>query len=298
MNHSFNVEIATRYGFETAVLLENFYFWVKKNEANKKNIHDGRAYTYNTAEALGKLFPYIKPRKIAQVLRDMEAEGLLISGQFNKYDRTKSYTLSDLALSFFEPSNIQKIDNETYKKLTMKHTETCGCLNSDINTDNKQTDINTNSFPEASPLEEKEKPKVKKTKAQSKVEAMDSYLNQIPNEFYRFYYESVELLYRTLRDRDPSFVRGTATLVQWRYELAKYSEKTGRTAEEIYNTMKFAMGDQFWSSIIFNAKQFLSHYEKLIQRMKSNCNRTNDNQKRVNLDDKIDLSYKLNVVGF
>lgn len=146
MNHSFNVEIAEKYGMEKAVLLENFYFWIKKNKANNKNLHEGRYYTYNTAEAFAELFPYIKERRIAQLLREMENEdNLLLSGQFFNYDRTKSYTLTDFALSFFEPSNIQNFDNGTYGNLTKEGTETGDCLNTDIKPDVKTTDINTNN---------------------------------------------------------------------------------------------------------------------------------------------------------
>ena len=145
MNHSFNVEIAQKYGIEKAVLLENFYFWIKKNKANKRNLHEGKVYTYNTAEAFAELFPYIKERKIAQILREMENEdGLLISGQFHNYDRTKSYTLTDLALSFFEPSNIQKLDNGKSENCIMESQENVSCLNTDINADvnsNIKTDI-------------------------------------------------------------------------------------------------------------------------------------------------------------
>lgn len=138
MNHSFSVEIAERYGIEKAVILENFYFWIRKNKANKKNIHDGRCYTYNTAEAFAELFPYIKERRIAQLLREMETEdNLLLSGQFFSYDRTKSYTLTDFALSFFEPSNIQNFDNGTSKKRIIENQENGCCLNTDINTDKK-----------------------------------------------------------------------------------------------------------------------------------------------------------------
>lgn len=140
MNHSFNIEIAKKYGIEKAVLLENFYFWIKKNKANKRNMHEGKVYTYNTAEAFAELFPYIKERKIAQILREMENEdGLLISGQFHNYDRTKSYTLTDFAMSFFEPSNIQKFDNGKSESCTMENQKNVSCLNTDIN-----TDINSN----------------------------------------------------------------------------------------------------------------------------------------------------------
>jgi hypothetical protein len=143
MNHSFNVEIAKKYGIEKAVLLENFYFWIKKNKANKRNMHEGKVYTYNTAEAFAELFPYIKERKIAQILREMENEdGLLISGQFHNYDRTKSYTLTDYAMSFFEPSNIQNFDNGKSKNCTMENQKNVSCLNTDINSD-VNSNINT-----------------------------------------------------------------------------------------------------------------------------------------------------------
>lgn len=146
MNHSFNVEIAEKYGIEKAVLLENFYFWIKKNKANNKNLYEGRYYTYNTAEAFAELFPYIKERRIAQLLREMENEdNLLLSGQFFNYDRTKSYTLTDFALSFFEPSNIQNFDNGTYGNLTKEDTETGDCLNTDIKPDVKTTDTHTDN---------------------------------------------------------------------------------------------------------------------------------------------------------
>lgn len=145
MNHSFNVEIAKKFRIEKAVILEHFYFWIKKNKANKKNLHEGRYYTYNTAEAFAELFPYIKERRIAQLLREMENEdNLLLSGQFFNYDRTKSYTLTDFALSFFEPSNIQNFDNGTYKNLTIEDAKNGDCLNTDINTDIKPN-INTDN---------------------------------------------------------------------------------------------------------------------------------------------------------
>ena len=143
MNHSFNVEVAEKFGIEKAVLLENFYFWIKKNKANKRNMHEGKVYTYNTAEAFAELFPYIKERKIAQILREMENEdGLLISGQFHNYDRTKSYTLTDYAMSFFEPSNIQNFDNGKSENCTMENQKNVSCLNTDINTD-VNSNINT-----------------------------------------------------------------------------------------------------------------------------------------------------------
>ncbi len=95
-NHSFSVAEATKYGIEKAILLSNIRFWLDKNKANEKNIHrhtDGKEYywTYNSARAWGKLFPYMSQDKISRLIREMESEGIIICGFFsnNRYDRTK-----------------------------------------------------------------------------------------------------------------------------------------------------------------------------------------------------------------
>lgn len=36
MNHSFDVDIATKYGILEAILLDSINYWLLKNEANKK----------------------------------------------------------------------------------------------------------------------------------------------------------------------------------------------------------------------------------------------------------------------
>lgn len=98
MEHSFDVDIATKHGIEKAILLKNISFWVLKNFANKKHIHDGMCWTYNSQQAFSELFPYMSQQKIGRHLREMESLGLLISGNFNKagYDRTKWYTVPSL----------------------------------------------------------------------------------------------------------------------------------------------------------------------------------------------------------
>lgn len=104
MNHSFNVEVAQKYGIEEAILLENLFWWCEKNRANGKHIVNGRAWTYNSAKAYAELFPYMSPAKIRRVLISMEEQGLIYSDCFNenKYDQTKWYTLTDLANAFYK----------------------------------------------------------------------------------------------------------------------------------------------------------------------------------------------------
>lgn len=191
MNHSFNVEIATQYGIEKAILIENFYFWISKNKANKKNIYDGKPYTYNTAEAFEELFPYMKARKISQLLREMEQENLIISRQFGKYDRTKSYTLTDYALSLFVQSNIQKHDNGTNQNMTMDSQDKVCSLNTDINTD-INPDVNTDIYKQATPAPSKklDKPKFVKPKVEEIKEYADENNLTLDEDVFFDYYES------------------------------------------------------------------------------------------------------------
>ena len=117
MNHSFNVEVAQKYGIEEAILLENLFWWCEKNRANGKHIVNGRAWTYNSAKAYAELFPYMSPAKIRRVLISMEEQGLIYSDCFNenKYDQTKWYTLTDLANAFYKnvKSSEQKCEINT-----------------------------------------------------------------------------------------------------------------------------------------------------------------------------------------
>ena len=116
MQHHFEVDDATRYGVEKAILINNFRFWIAKNEANRKNKHDGKYWTYNSARAFSELFPYWKRQKIARLLREMENEGLIDSGIYNTagYDRTKWYTLGK-AIVHILTMDSSEMDNGVFK---------------------------------------------------------------------------------------------------------------------------------------------------------------------------------------
>ena len=96
MQHYFNVEIATSYGLNCAILLDNILFWCEKNKANKKNFYDGFYWTYNSNEAFSKLFPYMTPKVIRTSLDKLILEGLLLKGNYNQnqYDRTAWYAVT------------------------------------------------------------------------------------------------------------------------------------------------------------------------------------------------------------
>lgn len=97
MTYTFDTDHAERFGVDEAIILQNLIFWISKNKANGINEHQGSTWTYSSASAFAKLFPFWSQRKISRVLSSLESQGVLQSGCFNKiaYDRTKWYSLVD-----------------------------------------------------------------------------------------------------------------------------------------------------------------------------------------------------------
>lgn len=97
MNYSFDTEHATRFGVDEAIVLQNLIYWISKNKANGINQHAGSTWTYSSASAFEKLFPFWNARKISRILASLESQGVIQCGNFNKvaYDRTKWYSLVD-----------------------------------------------------------------------------------------------------------------------------------------------------------------------------------------------------------
>ncbi len=131
--HTFKIQDAIIHGVEKAVLLYNFEYWLTKNKANMKNVHDGYVWTFNTANSYSELFPYMSAKKIARLLKELEECGALISGNYNKvaYDRTKWYTTPNYAISQNEEMEFSELENRISK------IEPPIPNNYQINTDNK-----------------------------------------------------------------------------------------------------------------------------------------------------------------
>lgn len=130
MEYHFDVEIAKTYGVDEAIFVHNIFFWVRQNEANKKNIYDGRAWTYNSAKALTELFPFWTDRQIQRVIKSCKEKGLIETRQLseNKRDRTLYYTITQTVKCIYANGGM---DNT---KHVNPFTQTVECIYS---TDNK-----------------------------------------------------------------------------------------------------------------------------------------------------------------
>lgn len=135
MEHSFNIEVAQKYGVHAAILLNNIAFWCKKNAANDVHNHDGYYWTYNSKKAFSELFPYMTARQIDYALKRLIDDGILITGNFNAnaYDRTLWYAVTKKGYSILQNCGMDKTNvcngsNENVKPIP------------DVYTDKKQAD--------------------------------------------------------------------------------------------------------------------------------------------------------------
>lgn len=103
MEHSFNTNIATEYDLDIATLLNNFKFWTLVNLANKRHLHDGLCWTFNSIPAFCTIFPYWTRHQIEHLLNKCKKLGLIVSGNYNnhRYDRTRWYALTAKAYQLF-----------------------------------------------------------------------------------------------------------------------------------------------------------------------------------------------------
>ena len=95
--HFFDIRIAKLYGINCAVILQNIWHWVQKNEANGTNFYDGNYWTYNSTKAFAKQFPYLSQRQIETALKKLRDDGIITTGNYNavQYDRTLWYAVTE-----------------------------------------------------------------------------------------------------------------------------------------------------------------------------------------------------------
>lgn len=148
--HCFDVDDAVKHGVEKAILLYNIKFWLEHNRANNTNFHDGKWWTFNSADAFATLFPYLNSKKISRLLKELENDGVILVGNYNKkgYDRTKWYSTpyhasfpkNEKWISQICEMDIPDLSN-AFPKFEQPIPDVNANINSDVNTDKKDIDV-------------------------------------------------------------------------------------------------------------------------------------------------------------
>lgn len=102
MKHHFSVKVAEEVGVSAAVIFENIAFWIKTNERNGRNIHDGKAWMFSSVASFKETFPYFTEKQIRNSLSKLFVCEFLTVGNYNKtqYDRTRWFALTEKGNSF------------------------------------------------------------------------------------------------------------------------------------------------------------------------------------------------------
>lgn len=132
--HIFDVRIAKRYGVNCAVILQNIWHWVQKNEANGTNFYDGAYWTYNSTKAFSAQFPYLSQRQIETALKKLRDENIIMTGNYNvvKYDRTLWYAITEKGKCILHSCEMET--TETEKPFT-QNVEPIPYVNTDVTAD-------------------------------------------------------------------------------------------------------------------------------------------------------------------
>lgn len=256
MNHSFNIDIAKKYGVELAIILENMQWWIAKNKANKKHFHQGSYWTYNSVKAFSELFPYWSVHQIGRFLRRLEDEGLIVSKNFNKagYDKTKWYTVNDSLI--LQNCNIECAE---------MHNPLCENAQPipDINTDINNSLVGSSQ----TPTKKDSKKDLFKTKlSEVDVELLDKkqkeYYSVAINFQRLFIHNKKEMGLNNFKDQE------NATYLNYVEPIRLAIEVDGWSVEDFRNAYSFLIKDDFWKKNILSTSKLRDKMEQLVVKSK------------------------------
>ena len=97
----FNDNIAKKYGFAEAIILQSIYNWCNYNKKNNKNNFDNSYWMFNTNKEFLDEMPYLKNiNTIRTAIKTLKDKGLILTGNYNNTcTRTTWYTVTEKALS-------------------------------------------------------------------------------------------------------------------------------------------------------------------------------------------------------
>ena len=104
MEFGFNSQIAKiTHCADEAAFVHRIWYLTYNNEANERNFKDGKYWTYDSVQALLKVFDFWTPKQLRRIVKNCEEYGLIETGSFaeNPLDRRTWYALTDKAKEIY-----------------------------------------------------------------------------------------------------------------------------------------------------------------------------------------------------
>ncbi len=105
MEFSFHTEVARiTHCADEAAFVHRIWYLVYNNEANGRNFHNGKYWTYDSVQALAKIFDFWTPKQLRRIVKNCVDLGLIETGQFseNSFDRRSWYTVTERVRAIYQ----------------------------------------------------------------------------------------------------------------------------------------------------------------------------------------------------
>ena len=145
--HHFDTRVAEKVGLNAAVIAYSIQYWCNHKAANEKDIHEGKAWVYNSMKAWSELLPYLSEKQIRTALDKLQKAGIIESRNLNEkqYDQTRWY-------AYIGIKTVVSIANRPNGQLELPKKANADALEGKSNCPKGQT--NTNNKPNTIPNEE------------------------------------------------------------------------------------------------------------------------------------------------
>ena len=93
----FDINVATKYGIEEAILIDHFQHWIEFEQRHKRNFHDGRTWTCRTLDEIANDIHFLNKSKVSYTIErlcngkgckskkdTLDFEPILMKGDYNK----------------------------------------------------------------------------------------------------------------------------------------------------------------------------------------------------------------------
>lgn len=260
IHHSFDIDLAEKYGVKEAILIHHFQYWIRFNKVNGKNLKEGKTWMYQTIEKIQAHFPYFTISELSELIhklctgrgrrskKELEFEPVLIKGEFNEnpYDHSTWYAFVDEPKWILAQAKIEPVLSQNRMPLEPK---------SNINI------LNTNT-------KKKEEEETPPNPLKGEVRADALTLSPIfsKKELPREAEEAARYLLEKRNAAYPDML--PPKLFSWASDMDKLNRLDKRSWEAIKAMIDWIYEDAFWVKNILSACKLREQWDKISAQMK------------------------------
>lgn len=247
-HHSFDIHLAAKFGVKRAILIHHFQHWIRFNRKRKKNLIEGKCWSYQSKTDIEAHFPYMTYDSIKHNLAVLVEKGVLITGNFNKksMDNTNWYAFADEKAFGVDDDSIQNMEISLRSgENPQRSGENPRAIPDTIKED---SNVRSSQNPSESSKSSSSKPKttVESDKMAQKL------------------YDRVKANFPKIRPPD---------LSKWSRELRLMNERDKISWTDIEELIDWSTKDSFWMKNILSACALRKHYDKLYAQMRKSPTR-------------------------